>query len=87
VSGWELVKAAGVDVAPGQIGGDLTDCPTGKKPVGGGFVVNGPGPWTVFEADVRFDTQFNENGYAAFIRNDGPSNVRIFVRAVCVIAD
>jgi hypothetical protein len=87
VSGWELLREPGVDVPPGQIRGAIADCPSGKKPVGGGFLVNGPGPWTVFETEARFDPQFNENGWAAFIRNDGPSNVRIFVSVVCAIAD
>jgi hypothetical protein len=86
VSGWELVRGAGIDVPPTQIRGNVVNCPTGKKPVGGGFVVNGPGPWTVFESDVRSNPGFNENGYAAFIRNDGAALVRIFVDAVCVIA-
>jgi hypothetical protein len=83
VSGWELVRAAGVDVPAGQLRGGFAECPAGKRPLGGGFLVNGPGPWTVFEAEPRFDPQFNENGYAAFIRNDGASLVRIFVSAVC----
>ena len=83
VSGWELIRAAGVDVPVGQIRGGIASCPDGKRPVGGGFLVNGPGPWTVFETEARFDPQFNENGWVAFIRNDGPSNVRIFVSAVC----
>jgi hypothetical protein len=87
VSGWERIAAPGVDVAPGVILGNIAECPTGKKPVGGGFLVNGPGPWTVFEAEVVVDPQHNENGYSAFIRNDGTSDVEIFVSVVCVIAN
>ena len=83
VSGWEFVRAAGIDVAPGQLSGRLANCPEGKRPVGGGFLVNGPGPWTVFQTEARVDPDFNENGWGVFIRNDGPSNVRLFVSAVC----
>jgi hypothetical protein len=86
VSGLEYIRAPGVDVQPGQLGGDLVQCPAAKRPIGGGFIVNGPGPWTVFETSARTTPGFNENGWAAFIRNDGVSFVRIFVSVVCANA-
>ena len=83
VLGWEFVRAPGVDIAAGQLDGAIAECPTGKRPIGGGFAVNGAGPWTVYTTEARVDA--DENGWVAGIRNDGTSAVRLFASAVCAI--
>ena len=85
VSGWELVRAPALDIAGGQSRVAIAQCPAGKKPIGGGFIINGPRTWIVIEDEPRVDASFNENGWGTALDNLGTSPVRLFVTAICAI--
>ena len=86
VSGYELIRSAISTVTPGQLGSAFAECPAGKKPVGGGYGVNGPPPFSTYFSAPSINLQNEPVGWVASINNEGAENLIVFAYAICVTA-
>jgi hypothetical protein len=86
VSGYEMIRSPIVTVTPGQLGNAFAECSAGKKPVGGGYGVNGPPPFSTYFSAPSINLQNEPVGWLASINNEGTSNLVVFAYAICVTA-
>jgi hypothetical protein len=88
VSGYELISGETVEVAPGGLRSTFALCSAGKKPVGGGYGVNGPPPFSTYDNGPALGGVGGNQplGWLASINNEGTGTQFLFVYAICVNA-
>jgi hypothetical protein len=88
VSGWEIVENT-FDAPPNLASAEFAWCPSGKKVLGGGFLVfNNPSHNTLVEqSQPASQTSRKGEGWFVWVFNPGPDqNVRVTIYAICAQA-
>ena len=82
VQGWELTTTGAV-VSGGETRSLVAECPSGKKAVGGGYVLN-PGQASDIVVHAFTPRLVVDNGYFLQVHNGGSANAPVDVSTICV---